>query len=73
MPKLGAVIEGLEILAKYSKNGRESHGVAAEHEIIYAGGSDIEELDDIPEEDRERLKELGWFWAEDVSSWAIYT
>jgi hypothetical protein len=67
MATLNQVIKGLEILVKYSGDG--SHSICAEHDIIYAG-PDVKE--DLRDEDRKALEELGWHWAEDADSWARF-
>lgn len=57
------VAEGLMILAKYDP---ESHDIAAEHDIIYAGPDPKR----VTPEDAARLKELGWHIEEE--SWSRY-
>lgn len=68
MAKIGDVIEGLEILAKYAAQGRESHDIAAEHDILY-GPQDPGTMTD---EDKERLKALNWFVDGETDSWAHF-
>lgn len=63
------VIEGLQILSRYGDP--QEHDICAEHDIIYAcpgvGPKDpsTEEL--------QRLEDLGWFWDDQVDSWARFT
>jgi hypothetical protein len=71
MASYADVIEGLEIFARLCKMGRSTHGILARHDVIYAGGikrNGPEE--DVPDEDRKRLDELGWYWDSDMESWA---
>ena len=70
MVSLHDVIEGLKILAKHSKQGAESHLIAAEHNFIYAGAS--VEPDGIPSADRLRLGELGWSYDHEQRCWARF-
>ena len=57
------LIEGLALL-------REMAGVdfdvAGEHDTLYAGGPDPEELS---KEETEALAELGWHWDTDYECW----
>ena len=46
--------ESFTILAKYSE---ETYQVNAEHDVIYAGPGMVEK---VSEDDKARLKELGW-------------
>ena len=66
MPNVESVIEGLQIFAKY-KPGK---WCAAEHDIIYGPCSDSDQISD---EDRKRLDEIGWFIDGDSDSWACHT
>lgn len=65
MAKMSEIKEGLEILLKYGEDG-----VAAEHEVLYAGGTPPESID---HEDRVRLEELGWRWDAGLDSWSRFT
>ena len=60
------IVEGLNILSKYSDGGDFS----AEHDQIWAG-SDASNMD-ISEEDLERLEELNWFLDEEYDSWSHF-
>jgi hypothetical protein len=71
MASLNAVIEGLEILAKYCEKGRDSHEISASHDVIYAGPA-CEGEGSIPEPDRKRLDELGWFYDKQTDCWARF-
>lgn len=71
MASYADVIAGLEILAKHAANGRKTHGIDAQHEIIFAG-PDVTE-DKLPLEDVEALKVAGWRWDQSVHAWARFT
>lgn len=58
------LIVGLEI---FQRHGEKS--VSAEHDVIYAGPSAKDKLE---ESDRDTLRAAGWFWDEEVESWAIF-
>lgn len=66
MGSMNQVIKGMEILGKY-ENPDDICGVCSEHDIIYAGGEDIQ----VSDEDQASLRELGWHLS-DVG-WAKYT
>lgn len=84
MASMNEVREGLEILSKYY-DADDICGCAAEHDVFYAGGEDpvidLASEEDIAnpedpnlsEEDRERMKALGWFIEKDSGGWAIFT
>lgn len=65
MSRIRDVFEGLIILEKYKDSG-----VAAEHEVIFAGPPGAQ---DVTPEDSERLKQFGWFIDDENDSWARYT
>lgn len=58
------VIEGLQILAKYSED--DEHQIAAEHDELYAGPDDPSV---VTEDDRGRLNELGWRFDPGLGCW----
>lgn len=60
------VLEGLRILLKYQPRS----DVAAEHETIYAGGPVPDQLS---EEDRVDLTNLGWAYDTQQTSWRKFT
>lgn len=60
------VAEGLQILLKYFPDGY----IAAEHDIIYAGG-DNEDVS-ISDEDMIRLEKLRWHYDKSLPSWYTY-
>lgn len=60
------VLEGLKILLKY----RPRSDVAAEHEAIYAGGP---QPDQLTEDDRIELTNLGWAYDVKLTSWRKFT
>lgn len=68
MASYSRVVAGLTILARYEPNGMEAD-LAAEHDEIFASGV---EPDKISQEDRDRLRELGWRWDKNVDSWVMY-
>ncbi len=65
---LAGVIRGLQLLAKYCEHGEETHWVInGEHEIVYAQSN---HKDDWSDEDVKLMEGYGWFWDDDVDSWA---
>jgi hypothetical protein len=84
--KIGNVIEGLQILAKYETKGLGAYINGAEHDILYAVTADVVEnecdLDEYGEpviidsritmEDMCRLKDIGWFIDRDSKAWSSY-
>ena len=60
------VTEGLQILLKYFPDG----DIAAEHDIIYAGG-DNDDVS-ISDEDMKRLEEFRWHYDKSLPSWYTY-
>lgn len=58
------LIEALQIFLKYADNQWPTH---CEHDILMV--VDILE-DDIPEDDRDRLKILGFFWNDEYQCFA---
>jgi hypothetical protein len=83
--KFWAVIEGLQIFAKYTDRGLDDF-LEANHDIIWSIAAEVDEdaeptlnedgdeiLVDkrISDEDQARLRELGWF-IDDGESWAAY-
>ena len=61
------ILEGLNILAKYSDSG----DFAAEHDQIWAGPDDASEME-ISEEDLKTLDDLGWFIDDEFDSWSHF-
>jgi len=66
MKRIEEFAEGLKILAKYDSDG---FSVCAEHDVVYAGPGDADEVDP---EDADRLQELGWHIDSDVHRWRKY-
>lgn len=66
MAQMSHIIEGLNLFFKYEGDGP----VSAEHDKFCAGFTRPE---DMSVEDAKKLDELGWFWEEDVQSWARFT
>lgn len=66
MANVNDIIEGLTILAKHDPHGLDAN-VAADHDIIFGPGKK-----DVPEDDRKRLEQLGWFWDKEYDCWAMY-
>jgi hypothetical protein len=57
---IGRLVEGLQILLPYYKNGAESYAVSAQHDILFASSTDKP----LEEKHLRRLLELGWFQPE---------
>jgi len=57
------ILEGLKILINYG-----SSNFSAEHDQVFAGSD--ESVENIKEDDKKRLEELGWFIADD--SWSHF-
>jgi len=55
--KIGALIKGLQILARYRTNGLEGYDIGAGHNVLYAYPTDRP----VAEDDLKRLIELNWF------------
>lgn len=68
MAKIGAIIEGLQLLATCEPRGLDAYTVDAEHDIIYAGP----DITEVSEQVSKRLEELGWHKS-DADRWAVYT
>lgn len=60
----GAFAEGVAIIAKHVKS--DDFGVYAEHDQMWFGS-----VGDVPPDDAEKLKALGWF--EDKEAWSCFT
>lgn len=58
------VIQGLQILIKYDR----SETICADHNVIYAATC----IENVSEEDKKILDELGWGYDEVAESWRIY-
>lgn len=73
MARLGDVIEGLQILARYAKptpsgaTGKDVQMGGAEHDIIY--GPDVV---DLPASEAVELESFGWFVDSETDTWARY-
>lgn len=66
---LAAIIEGLQLVAKYCEHGEETQfAIEGQHDIIYARSDQTKE--EWSEKDVKRMEELGWFWSNDAESWA---
>lgn len=55
MGSVNTIIEGLQILKKYS----EDIDIAAEHDVFYAGFDN--DIETVSKEDKEKLDNLGWW------------
>lgn len=66
MTTLGKLIEGLQIIAKYTSP--DGHCVDAEHDHLHAGPEGLI----VSEEDRKRLAALGWWLDVEFDSWAVF-
>ena len=65
--QIGRLIEGLQIIARHV--GDDAFSVDAEHDILYAGGTELP----LTETEKARMTELGCFEDDDVERWAAYT
>lgn len=63
MSKTEQVLKGIEIIHKYQPDAE----FAAEHETLYFGSYDKEQM---TTEDFQQMEALGWI--EEYESWAIY-
>ncbi len=68
MATIRQVTEGLQILMKYSDP--DEHNIKSTHDEIF--GPDCR-LDDVSEEDRSKLVELGWEYSNGLGCWRILT
>jgi hypothetical protein len=62
--RIEEVIEGLQILAKYS------NCIDAQHDVIYAGPGVASK---VTAKDTIRLHQLGWHIDKEIDSWAKFT
>ena len=67
MTRIQQIIAGLTIIAKYDGS---DYSVAAEHDVLYAGGT-LE--DKITEEDKAAMLAAGWNVNTDVGGYQIFT
>lgn len=56
--------DGLDILLKHGPEGN----CDAQHDVLYGPGEQ-----ELPAEDVAALEALGWFWDDEVESWAVFT
>ena len=63
------LIEGMKIIAKYTKNGEAEYIAGADHDIIWAplSGDAV-----ISNEDKDSLLDLGWHVCSDNGMWACF-
>lgn len=66
MALIREIVDGLEILAKTSRRGRDEHLGGAEHDIMF--GPESEPTTD----DMRKLEELGWHYDEEVGLWSHF-
>lgn len=65
MATVREITAGLLILTDYDTDGLESRKISVDHDVIYGpGGQQVSEADAV------MLSQLGWFWREEVESWA---
>lgn len=69
MSKMEKVAAGLALLAQYQSQD-ESQGIAAEHDVIYAGPDEAEEV--VSQDHQQQLDELGWFVSEEFGCYQIF-
>ncbi len=62
--KLANIIEGMQIIAKYTKN---EYCVHAEHDQMWCGEYDLP----LSEEDSNHMNRLGWFKSDE--GWSCFT
>ena len=67
MATFKSVIEGLQILAKYEDKGEDAFILGADYHTIKGGYGN-----DITEEDKEQLEELGWLDSKEECCWIIF-
>lgn len=78
MANISDVVEGLQIIAKYDRPN--SHSMAAEHDVIYAGPYvtfdgqyfQAEHGSSFSGRDEKRLEELGWHVDSEFGRWARF-
>ena len=66
MSRMSEVAEGLKILEKYWPNG----DIAAEHDVIYAGGDPGTTIMSL--EDKARMEILHWFISSEFDCWTVF-
>jgi hypothetical protein len=69
MATVNEISEGLKILAKYADKEDPSIGGAA-HDVIF--GPIYGEIENLSDEDRNRLEELGWHFDSEYESWSHF-
>ena len=62
------IVEGLVILAKYNEKSDEKWWIHAEHDTIYCGTDQ-----EISEEDKKRLDQLGFCEGDDEGKFEVFT
>lgn len=67
MAQIGKVIKGLQILAKYTPEGEETHLGGAEHDIIHGAAFETE----VSSDDAQLLEDAGWF-KDKYEGWACF-
>ena len=68
MPKSADISQGLAIFAKYNEKSDEEYWIQAEHDVIYCGTDQ-----DISEEDKKLLEQLGFREGDDEGSFEVFT
>ena len=66
MTTLGKLIEGLQIIAKYTPT--RCHCVAVNHYVLCAGPEGLV----VSEDDQTRLEELGWWLDPEFNAWSVF-
>ena len=69
LSKWSEMAEAFNIFAKYSNKDSSYDDTYAEHDVIYAGPKPEE----VSEEDKKRLDELGWHPSEGYPCWLKFT
>ncbi len=68
MATIRNVVEGLQILIKYSDP--DEHNIQSEHDEIFGPGVSPDQM---TEEDRKGLESYGWHYDKGLDSWKTYT
>ena len=64
-------LNGLRLIASVEGEAHKNLTVAAEPEVIYAGGN--KQLEDYPPEVLKEMAAQGWWWSEDYECWGFWT
>ncbi|MDJ1503301.1 hypothetical protein [Xanthocytophaga agilis] len=78
MATLNQILTGLTIIAKYDAEEMDTHIFETEHDQIWAGAPGGKSITDITPEDKETMRYMGWFIANedgpiDTFVWSHFT